>query len=53
LSFVLDVSPLFDRMYLEKKLSSGDVRVTLKPRRELPGTSKVEVGLLSLYRQPY
>jgi hypothetical protein len=40
-------------MYLEKKLSSGDVRVTLKPRRELPGTSKVEVGLLSLYRQPY
>ena len=53
LSFVLDVSRLFDRMYLEGKLSGGDVRVTLRPRRDLPGASKVDVGLLSLYRQPY
>lgn len=53
LSFVLDVSHLFDRLYLDNKLASGDVRVTLRPRRELPGASKVEVGQLSLYRQPY
>lgn len=53
LSFVLDVSHRFDRLYLEGKLSGGDVHVTLRPRRELPGASKVDVGLVSLYRQPY
>ena len=53
LSFVLDVSHLFDRLHQQGRITEGSVQVTLKPRRALPQSSKIEVGQLSLYRQPH
>ncbi|HEX6705267.1 MAG TPA: tyrosinase family protein [Albitalea sp.] len=52
LTFVLDVSEWIDKLHLESKLAAGSVHISLLPRRELPGQSKIEVGRISLYRQP-
>lgn len=52
LTFVLDISHLIDRLYVDKELSSGSIQVSLRPRRGLPGQCTIDVGRLSVYRQP-
>ncbi|GAB2920164.1 tyrosinase family protein [Paraburkholderia jirisanensis] len=52
LTYVLDISHLVDQLYLDDKLSGGNIDVTLRPRRQLPAQGKIEVGRVSVYRQP-
>ena len=53
LSFVLDVTGFIDQLYLQHRLAEGTVQVSLIPRRALPGAAAIDVGRVSLYRQPY
>lgn len=53
LSFIFDVSGFVDQLHLQNRLSAGTVQVSLVPRRALPGEAAIEVGRVSLYRQPY
>ena len=53
LSFVLDVTGFIDQLYLQHRLAEGTVQVSLVPRRALPGAAAIDVGRVSLYRQPY
>lgn len=52
LSFILDISRYVDKLYLENKLSEGDIQVSLVPSGALPQAADIEVGRVSIYRQP-
>lgn len=52
LSFILDVSHLFDQLHLRDKLSGDQVQVTLRRHHGRPGSGQVTVGRVSLFRQP-
>jgi tyrosinase len=52
LSFILDISRYVDKLYLENKLSEGDIQVSLVPSGALPQAANIEVGRVSIYRQP-
>ncbi|PCE30699.1 tyrosinase family protein [Burkholderia ubonensis] len=52
LTYVLDISRLLDQLYLEDQLPSGNITVTLLARRALPPKGTIEVGRVSVYRQP-
>ncbi|OJA46543.1 tyrosinase [Burkholderia ubonensis] len=52
LTYVLDISHLLDELYREDQLPSANITVTLLARRALPDEEKIEVGRVSVYRQP-
>jgi tyrosinase len=52
LTFVLDITPSLDQQYLAGKLSNSSLEVSLLPDRKLPEKSTIEVGRVSVYRQP-
>ncbi|MBN3815973.1 tyrosinase family protein [Paraburkholderia sp. Se-20369] len=52
LSFVLDITRLLDQQYLDGQLPSENLTVTLLARRALPEQDTIEVGRVSVYRQP-
>ncbi|WP_321839529.1 tyrosinase family protein [Paraburkholderia bannensis] len=52
LTFVLDITPSLDQQYLAGTLSNSSLDVSLLPARKLPAQSTIEVGRVSVYRQP-
>jgi tyrosinase len=53
LTFVKDITQIIDALYLGQKFDVGALRVTLRPRRELPGKADITVGRISVYRQAH
>ncbi|KAF3995892.1 tyrosinase family protein [Glaciimonas immobilis] len=53
LTFVLDISRFVDKLHVKNKLSSGRIKVNLVRSNELPQSTDIEVGRVSIYRQPY
>lgn len=52
LTFILDISDHVDQMYLENKLASGEIKISFLPSNDLPQSTSIEVGRVSIYRQP-
>ncbi|RQR50944.1 tyrosinase family protein [Burkholderia sp. Bp9126] len=52
LTYVLDISRLLDQLYREDQLPSANITVTLLARSALPEQETIEVGRVSVYRQP-
>jgi tyrosinase len=53
LTFLLDITRIFDELYVAKALDVGALRVSLLPSRALPAGTDITVGRISLYRQAY
>lgn len=53
LTFVLDISRFVDTLFVENKLSAQQIKVDLKSDSGLPLSSPIEVGRVSIYRQPF
>lgn len=51
LSFLLDISPIVDRLHLDKALSADTLRVTIVPDRPVPDGAEITVGRVSIYRE--
>jgi tyrosinase len=51
LSFLLDISPIVDRMYLDKALNTDNFRVTIIPSLSLSDNAQITVGRVSIYRE--
>ena len=52
LTFVLDISPFVDALYVQKKLSGQQIKVDLEAAGGQAPSSPIEVGRVSIYRQP-
>ena len=52
LTYVLDITRLLDQQYLDGELPSENLTVTLLARRALPEQATIEIGRVSVYRQP-
>ena len=53
LTFLLDITRIFDELYVANALDVGSLRVSLLPSRALPAETEITVGRISLYRQAY
>ncbi len=51
LSFLLDISPIIDRLHLDNALNTNTVRVEIVPNRAVPDNSEITVGRVSIYRE--
>jgi tyrosinase len=51
LNFLLDISPIVDRLHLGSALTADALRVTIVPNRPAPDDSDVVVGRVSIYRE--
>jgi len=51
LAFLLDISPIIDRLHLDSALDSDNVRVTIVPNRPLSDQAPITVGRVSIYRE--
>jgi tyrosinase len=51
LSFTLDATAAFDRLFSGGAPELDDIKVTVRPARPLPGTVAVTIGRVSLYRE--
>jgi tyrosinase len=51
LSFLLDISPIVDRMHLDKSLNTDNLRVTIVPTRPVSDGAPITVGRVSIYRE--
>ncbi|MBN3778180.1 tyrosinase family protein [Burkholderia sp. Ac-20345] len=52
LTYVLDITRLLDQQYLEGQLPSANLTVTLLARHALSEQATIEIGRVSVYRQP-
>lgn len=51
LSFLLDISPVVDRLHLNNAMSADPLRVTIVPNRAVPENAVITVGRVSIYRE--
>jgi tyrosinase len=51
LSFLVDISPIVDRMHLDNELNADNIRVTIVPNRPLSKSAPITVGRVSIYRE--
>ena len=51
LNFLLDISPIVDRLHLGSGASLDALRVTIVPNRPVPESADVVVGRVSVYRE--
>jgi tyrosinase len=51
LSFLLDISPIVDRLHVGNALNVDALRVTIVPNRPLPANAEITVGRISIYRE--
>lgn len=53
LSFVLDVSALIDRLYIEDALATDSLDVRIQPSHPVDANDPISVGRISLYRESH
>ena len=53
LTFILDMSHVADALFVENKLSADQLRIDVEPVMGNAPDRSVEVGRLSIYRQPF
>ena len=51
LNFVLDITKIVDALHLKNSLEVDSLKVTIVPRRAVPGEARITVGRISIYRQ--
>jgi len=51
LSFLLDISPVVDRLYLSNQLNTDSLQVTIVPNFPVSDQSPITVGQISIYRE--
>jgi tyrosinase len=51
LSFLLDISPIVDRMQLDNTLNTDTLRITIVPNRPVPDGAEILVGRVGIYRE--
>jgi tyrosinase len=51
LSFLLDISPIVDRMHLDNALNTDNIRVTIVPNHQVPDSAPITIGRISIYRE--
>lgn len=51
LNFLLNISPIVDRLHLGNALNTDTLRVTIVPNNPLPETANITVGRVSIYRE--
>ncbi|MEM9046435.1 MAG: tyrosinase family protein [Pseudomonadota bacterium] len=51
ITHVLEVTDIFDRLYLDNTLESLEISVDLVPVDDIPAAAQVEIGNISFYRQ--
>lgn len=53
LSFILDITPIVDRLHLDKTLDADTLQVSIVPSRKLPEKADITVGRISVFREGY
>jgi tyrosinase len=53
LTFILDITPIIDRLHVANALDRDSLQVNISPRRPLPEGAEVQVGRISVYRQAF
>lgn len=53
LTFILDISRFVDTLFVENKLSADSIQVSVESSSGLPQSNHIEVGRVSIYRQPF
>lgn len=52
LTFILDISRFVDTLFVKDKLSANQIKVDVESAGSAPQASPIEVGRVSIYRQP-
>jgi tyrosinase len=53
LSFILDITPIIDRLHVANALDRDSLQVNISPNRPLPEGAEVQVERISVYRQAF
>lgn len=51
ITHVIEITEIFDRMYLDNRLDTAEINVGLVPVGDIPEAANVEIGNISIYRQ--
>lgn len=51
LNYILEITPIVDRLHLDGQLENNSLRVDVVPYQEIPGQAQITVGRISIYRQ--
>jgi len=51
LTFVLEITPLIDKLHLADALNVSELHVRLVPRRPVPEDAQISIGRISVFRQ--
>jgi len=53
LNFILDITPIIDRLHVANALDRDSLQVNISPNRPLPEGAEIQVGRISVYRQAF
>jgi tyrosinase len=53
LTFLLDITPTIDRMFVSKLLDVASLRIDIIPTRKLPDGVDIKIGRMRVYRETY